>query len=225
MKQHQTICVLCQLNQANLFGFCQPCYNELPWLTNCCTLCALPMTTSDAVICGACLKNPPFFDKVLTPFLYQSPISKLIKAYKFQSRLYLASIFSALIQNAIQQHYSQRTWPEVIIPVPLHNSRLHERGYNQSILLATRLSKAHNIPLQRCAMKRTRATQAQHSINKSNRQSNMNKAFAVQAIIPARHVALIDDVVTTGATINAVSKTLRTAGIERIDVWSIARTP
>jgi len=219
------LCALCRNPTANA-ALCTPCLGELPWIKNACPRCAKPLMAENRqpMLCGDCLRAPPVYQTLLAPFEYQSPIDHLVLALKFGNQFTYAQILGNLLAAAVANYYHQSNWPELIIPVPLHPQRLRERGYNQALEIARPLHKKLRIPLgiNHCA--RLIATQPQALIPASERGRNMRHAFSVNSAIKATHVAIVDDVVTTGSTVGELARVLQKAGVKKVDVWCCART-
>jgi len=153
---------------------------------------------------------------------YEGPIANLIAKMKYQEDLSMSKLFGELLADKLENHLD--VLPQAIIPVPLHNKRLRERGYNQAMELARPIAKRLRIPIVNNQCYRIRATEKQSLTGSRNRKNNMKNAFSAEFSPPLKHIALIDDVITTGNTITEVCKALHKAGVERIDVWAIART-
>jgi len=224
-------CLLCseiiETQDANQQEFCSCCLPQLKRNLICCEHCAIPMPSSqqEIMVCGACQTTPPLWQKAHSTFLYKYPLKKLVAAFKYERRLDLIKVMASNMADDLEISYpSFDTRPDCIVPIPLHALREFNRGYNQSELLAKQLSKRLNISLNRNLIKRVRATPKQSNLNKRHRQKNLRNAFAVntKATIP-KYIALIDDVMTTGATLEAATQTLLNAGVERVDVWCLAR--
>ncbi len=197
----------------------------LPLLHIYCPRCSLPLSTPSKSACGECQKHPPQYKRVISPLIYAEPIRSMIQDTKFNNILHNAAFFADLLLKNIQQHYQHQALPQLILPVPLHNKRLQQRGYNQareiSRLLSQQLSISHNDQ----SLIRIKATDEQSGLNAKQRQHNLKNAFAVaQSLLPIKHVAIVDDVMTTGATVNSVAQTLLDEGVEQVDVWVVART-
>ncbi|WP_260292735.1 ComF family protein [Sedimenticola hydrogenitrophicus] len=203
-------------------GLCAGCREELPYNAQGCRRCGLPLTLGRELVCGHCLQHPPAVDRSLIPFLYAAPIDRLIGQFKFSGRLAQGRLLSRLLGDHLER---QATLPELLIPVPLHPSRLRQRGYNQALELARPLGRRFAIPLDHQSCSRIRHTRPQHALNKHQRRQNIRGAFQVSQPITARHVALVDDVVTTSNTVNELARQLKRAGVARVDVWAVARTP
>lgn len=209
-------CVLCgSLTQAGVW--CADCDADLPRSGKAhCPVCALPTPTGTA--CGQCLQHAPSFDLTVAAFTYAFPIDKLIQAMKFSAQLQLA----ARLADELIPHLT--TTPDFLIAMPLHNTRLRERGFNQSQLLAKHLAQRTGIPLLNHACARTRNTSPQSTLSWQEREKNMHQAFTCSLDLSGKHIALVDDVMTTGASIEALANTVRRAGAQQISAWVIART-
>ncbi len=147
---------------------------------------------------------------------------------KYQSRLELINPMVAPLAQLLPTHYDDDPWPEVVLPVPLHNKRLRERGYDQALLLARALQRQLREVMPKLdghLLKRVRHTPAQQQLAANARQKNIQRAFALRGKPMCKHVAVLDDVVTTGATVSEITRLLKNSMVERVDIWSIARTP
>lgn len=207
---------------------CAGCFQDLPWLEHCCHRCAEPLPPSLAsgskVICGRCLKHSPAFDRTCCPLNYEFPVNRLVNQLKDHADAQVLQLASKLFCERWQSAICQQP-PEYLIPVPLHPKRLYGRGYNQSLELARGLSGTLAIPLAPHTVSRTLATEDQKSLDAKSRRRNLQKAFAVQPDFVAQHVTIVDDVMTTGSTVDAIARLLKQSGVERVDVWCLARTP
>jgi len=210
-------CLLCGSSSQQL-PVCNACIADLPILDQVCPRCAMPLATNN--ICGSCLHHPPEQDHSVSLFRYHDPVDRLIADFKYHDKLYLTQLFGTLMS----QQLKNRVLPHCLIPIPLYPSRLRQRGYNQSLELAKILSTKLNISISNDYLVRTRDTAPQASLPYKQRKGNLYRAFGLkQNTVPA-HIALIDDVLTTGHTANAAAKLLRQAGATTIEVWTIART-
>jgi len=220
-------CILCGAAGEPPLDLCSACFAELPWLNTFCLYCALPLPiTTTPQICGACLQTPPPFAKTRALFSYQNPIDKLITGLKFHHKLVYAKLLAELFAKQLTCILAEDTsLPDCIIPVPLHPSRLRERGFNQAVEIIRPVARKFKIPLDLVSCHRIRATKAQTELAANQRHANIKNAFAVsKKLTRLKHVVVFDDVVTTGNTARELSKTLRQNGVERIDVWCCART-
>ncbi len=219
----------CQLCGGKVSGdpdLCAPCRRELPHNAHPCPRCALPMPAAAPAgqPCGHCRKHPPPFQRCIAPFLYAPPLDHLITGLKFQGRLTAGRLLSALLADHLEQAATD-DWPEALVPIPLHPTRLRSRGYNQALELARPLGRRFGIPLLPRLCRRTRATAPQREQHLEQRHRNLRGAFRVSSAPVFRHLAIVDDVVTTGATAAELARVLLRAGARRVDVWSVARTP
>lgn len=213
-------CLLC--GDPGLPGrdLCEPCARELPYLRRACARCALPLALDGQPICGRCLTNPPSFDATYAPLLYRQPVRHLVQALKFHRHYAHARLLGLLLAESLAH---RGTFPELVLPVPLHASRLRQRGFNHSAEIAREVARRLAIPLAVGVVARCRATPPQVGLTAKARTRNVRHAFAVTRPLRARHVAILDDVMTTGSTVNELAGVLRTAGVERIDIWVCAR--
>lgn len=216
-------CLLCGGRGANSGDLCEGCARDFPRNDVCCPRCALPLKTP-APLCGECLDREPPFASAWAPFRYAHPLDLLEARFKFRGDLAAGRVLADLmIERAVDDAPAR---PDLIVAVPLHVSRLRERGYNQAFELAKPVAGALGVPIARDGLARIRATPAQTGLDAAARRRNLRGAFAVPrgASLP-KHIALFDDVVTTGATVRECARVLRRAGVERIDVWALARAP
>ena len=214
-------CLLCDASGANGIDLCAECTTELPRNPSCCARCALPLAVP-AALCGQCQRKPPPWDAAWAPFRYAWPLDRLESRYKFGRDLAAGRVLGTLWQR----QPLALALPELILPIPLHNGRLRQRGYNQALELARPLARAFDVPLQHDLLQRIRATPAQTELDAATRRRNVRGAFALRrgASLPA-HVAVLDDVMTTGATLAECARVLKRAGVLRVDVWALARAP
>ena len=175
-------------------------------------------------LCAGCLTNTrKFISRTICPFQYEYPINRLIQNFKFHDDLDLSGFFSDQIIE--KQALSDYSLPEIILPVPLHMQRIRQRGFNQSLELAKMLAKKLGLELLENTIVRNRDTPPQSGLDMRMRRTNLRGAFKLIRIPPVKkHVAIVDDVLTTGATSNEVARVLKSAGFERIDLWVCART-
>lgn len=195
------------------------CRHDLPWIRTGCKLCGKPLPIDS--ICGECQQKAPIYAQSRIAFGYAYPVNLLIQRLKFSHRLDIASSLAALLAAVLDD----TSWPEYLVPVPMHRSRLRERGYNQAGEIARCLSRLLGIPLAQDCCRRIRHTAAQSGLPAQRRRGNVRGAFRIGEMPTAlHHVAIVDDVVTTGATVSELARTLRGAGVEKIEVWACART-
>lgn len=218
-------CLLCGAPGIQGMDICASCLHDLPHNQDHCLICALPLPSNHAEkpICGRCLQRPPSFDRCHAPFTYGYPVSGLISDFKFNGKLHTGRLLAELLIGFIERN--DLKLPDLVMPVPLHPRRLRARGFNQALELARPVARHFNIPLDTKGCRRIKATEAQSGLDKKIRMRNMRSAFEVVNRIDCEHLVLIDDVVTTGATVNELAKALKGPGVKRIDVWALARTP
>ena len=154
--------------------------------------------------------------------MYASPLKELIGHLKFHGNLSYTPLLAQTFINSLK--HRKNNLPECIIPVPLHQQRLRERGFNQALELARIIAKQLHIPVDYTLCQRNKATPFQSGLSAKQRKQNLKGAFSVEKTRLYKHVAIFDDVVTTGTTVNELAKQLRQSGVETIEVWAIART-
>lgn len=214
-------CLLCRDAGVAGLDLCGPCAAELPRNISCCARCALPLP-SPAALCGVCQRRAPPWDSAWAPFRYGWPLDRLEARYKFGRELAAGRTLAALWQAASPP----ATLPGLIVPVPLHRTRLRQRGYNQALELARPLGRTLAVPVRHDLLLRPRATVAQTELDAPARRRNVRGAFALrEGVQLPPHVALLDDVMTTGATLAECARVLKRAGVARVDVWALARAP
>jgi len=218
-------CVLCGAPGHAGLDLCQGCWADLPHNSEACPRCALPLPAGQeaGTPCGPCQRHPPPFTASHAAFRYEDPLPALVAGMKFRTRFNLLRLLGQCLTQALVEQGAER--PGLIIPVPLHPRRLRERGYNQALELARQPAAALGLPIDSVTCIRARPTSAQVGLGDQERRRNVRGAFAVVRRPEARHVALLDDVVTTGSTVSELSRVLLAAGVERVDVWAVARTP
>jgi ComF family protein len=219
------ICICCGFDSETEFDICIFCKNNLPWISNRCYSCGLALVANfEAMICEPCRSNAPPFNRLCGMFAYEPPITTFITQLKFSKKIAMSALLSHLMAEAVKDHwYKGQQLPELIIPVPLHQLRHRHRGYNQALELCQPLAKLLSIPLGADVCQRVKFTKQQSRLNKSQRNANLRNAFTVKGKIQYKHVAIVDDVVTTGSTVRAMCLALLTSGVETIDVWCVAR--
>lgn len=214
-----TTCRLCGGDGEQGRELCRGCHADLPWITSACRCCGEPLPAGSAeLLCGRCLRRPPSFEQVLAPLHFEPPIDRLIHAFKFRGDLAAGRLLATLLADAATERR-----PELLLPVPLHDRRLRQRGFNQSLEMARQLSRRHRLPLAANLLLRRRDTPAQHALPARARRANIRGAFELRGALPAGHIALIDDVLTTGHTAAEIARVLKRAGATRVEVWVVAR--
>lgn len=216
-------CLLCGAPGEGDRDLCAGCAGDMARNQPCCARCAEPLAVA-ALLCGACLKHEPPFAAAWAPLRYAHPLDLIEARFKFHGDLAAGRVLADLLCAAADQQTPPR--PDCLIPIPLHATRLRERGYNQALELARPLAARLGIPLRIDLLERTRATPAQTGLDAAARKRNLRGAFALRphAELP-QHIAVFDDVMTTGATLREAARVLRRSGVARIDVWALARAP
>lgn len=218
-------CLLCAASDGGDLGLCKACCDDLPWQpSSLCPQCGIPHAQDygkTTIICGRCLKKPPHFTATQALFSYTFPIDAVLQAYKYKHRLPLAQFFARLFFKHIQQS----TDIDTIIPMPLHPARLHTRGFNQALEIARILSNSLAINLDYKSCQRVKNNPPQASLALKDRVNNMQGAFQCNTDLSGKTVAIVDDVMTTGASMNALAKTIKKAGAKQVICWVMARTP
>ena len=200
---------------------CSNCYVRLPFLKSSCSVCAMPISSSQQ-ICGQCLQKSPTFDKTIAAFHYEPPISDFILSIKYSAGFDCLPLLTNSLQQSIVESYEADKFPELMIPVPLNRARLVKRGFNQATEVAKFLSRKLTIPLASELAFRSKTTVPQADLSAVERTRNLKNAFSIKGVAPS-HCAVIDDVMTTGSTVDSLSKALKKAGATRVDVWCLAR--
>lgn len=191
-----------------------------------CACCGFPFefTVEAGALCAACLAEPPLYKSARAALVYNEKSRKLILAFKHGDQIHSVGAFVPWLQRTGQEMLAQA---DLLIPVPLHRWRLLARRYNQAALIAQALGKAAGLPVAPMALERVRATPSQGHLKAKDRFANVRKAFAVPPsyadFLKDRHIVLIDDVLTTGATVQECARVLLKAGAARVDVLTIAR--
>jgi len=190
-----------------------------------CQYCALPLAGAN-LVCGECLRQPPPFNRTEACWTYQFPVAQLVSAFKYRRKYSYGQTLCQLMTYHLAAAYAGQPFPDVIVPAPLHWRRHWQRGFNQSELLAKYYSSALNIRLLH-AVQRRRSTRSQQSLTAAQRKLNLLNAFHInqQEEIAGKCIALVDDVMTTGATAKEISQTLLNAGAAEVHIWVLARTP
>ena len=214
-------CLLCHDQPESQSGLCRDCWQKLPFIRDPqCLSCARALTHPG--ICGQCQQRPPVYDSVLAPLAYDNPVNEMLCALKYRQHLSFARPIAGIMVDAVVTQRQKR--PDMLCAVPMTSRALRKRGLNQSIFIARFISRGLGIPLCAALLKKIRHTDQQSALSAENRQSNLDNAFACRRRLDGRHVALIDDILTTGATANEISKILKAAGAVRVDLWACART-
>lgn len=210
-------CPLCGAARSEGGAFCGGCAAALPALpAQRCRVCAIGLAAGE--LCGACLDRPPYYDGVSAAYAYAFPVDALIHAYKYGGELSLAPVLGA----ALAQAASAET--DALVPMPLSDTRLRERGFNQALELARHAGRALGVAVRARACRKTRDTPPQAALPWAARTRNVRGAFVCDEDFEGLRVAVVDDVMTTGATVNELARNLKRAGAASVWVWVVART-
>lgn len=225
-RQPATSCLLCE-RPGGPHALCPGCLADLPWNHTACRHCALPLPAGQPA-CAACLATPPLQARTLAPLRYEFPVDHLVAGLKYHGRLAHAPLLGALLRDHVLATVPDL--PDLLLPVPLHRGRLADRGYNQALEIARPLARATGLAQETRLLQRRRATAPQMSLDADTRARNPQGAFSLDRARLAQlgnpqHVAIIDDVMTTGATLREIAGLLQQAGVSRIEFWVVARTP
>lgn len=223
-------CACCQqqLPHTTDLALCNECHFDLPWLGHCCAVCSLPLDVQ-ASICGKCLREPPGFIHSKIPFRYDYPLNHLILDFKFNHHFARGELLSRLLIDFLHDAYKDQALPDALVPVPIHPWRQFRRGFNQSELLTRDISDAIDIEAHYRLCYRQQQAASQKDSSKQARRDNLKDAFGIAPrkapLIKGKHLALVDDVVTTGATANELSRLFLQQGAASVVIWALARTP
>jgi ComF family protein len=202
---------------------CPACTDALPWNRSACAACGLPLPVP-AAACGACLRRPPPLSATRAVFRYAAPLDRLLPRLKFHGDLAAGRLCAGLMAEALAGPLADGPRPQALIPLPLHRDRLRARGFDQALELARPLGRALALPVTDDLLRRVRDTAPQSRLDAPARRRNLRGAFALApGATPPAHVVLIDDVMTTGATLHAAADALLRAGALRVDAWVCAR--
>lgn len=227
------LCQLCHRSSPELV--CTACYTD--WLKPTqmrCLRCAHKLENSNiathpthsALICGTCLNKPPIFERTYTLGGYATPQDQLIWALKFNKQIPLANFFAKHLAQLIQQSLLETMCqPILLLPIPLSKERMQQRGYNQAWEITRRISRLCRLPADPTGLIKIRNTDVQTALDINARQRNLRGSFVAQASVKGQHILLIDDVMTSGITLNEAARTLRRAGALSIRNYVVMRTP
>lgn len=211
-------CLVCAGTADQDYALCRGCERALPQVDPACPCCAA--ATPVAYLCGRCLRAPPAFDQTLAAFRYAPPLAGLIQTLKYRRDLRIAPTLGRIFTRVLLPRVAHM--PDAIVPVPLHRRRLRQRGFNQALELARPLARATGVPLRFATRHHHGRPQAE--LGMRERRGNLRGAFGVPPRLGARRVAIVDDVMTTGATAHELAGALKRAGATHVQVWVLART-
>ena len=210
-------CLLC--NGRATRALCPGCHADLPWHRQPhCTQCAVP--TPDGQLCGSCLKRPPAFDRTHAALAYAFPLDRLIPRLKYRGQLAIAPALGTCLTECV----AAAPRPDRLIAMPLHATRIRERGFNHAGEIARTVARQLGLPLDLDSCRRTRDTPPQMGLKHDARRRNVRGAFDCSGDVQGQRIALIDDVMTTGTSLDELAATLKRAGAREVSCWVVART-
>ena len=221
-------CAVCGLRSNRPLELCEPCERELPWLEYACAQCALPLA-SEGTLCGQCLRRPPAFDAAVAACLFTEPIAGFVHALKDAGQFAMAPVLVELLAQPVADRVADAGRPDLLVPMPLHWTRRWRRGFNQARLLASGLRRHpllvdFELKIDSRLCRRLRPTPSQRALSATQRHRNLRDAMDCIAPVDGLTVAIVDDVLTTGASADALAAALKQAGAAQVEVWCVART-
>jgi ComF family protein len=213
----QSDCVLCGAMGAG--EVCDACAKSLPRIGEACARCALPGAAHST--CAECLRHEPAFDGAVCVFAYGFPLDAMVGRFKYAGDLAIGRWLALELAARV----AGESAPDVIVAPPTTRARLRERGFNQALELAKVVARQRAIPLARDAVSRLRDDAPQAALDRARRLANLREAFECKPSLKGSDVVVVDDVITTGATAEAMARALKAAGAERVRLWGVARTP
>ena len=219
-------CDLCGLPSGRDIDLCIPCEGELPWLGNCCRQCALPLA-GGGPLCGRCVVNPPAFDQCLAACTYADPVSQWVQVGKYRGDFSRLAILASLMSRALARLEDP---PDLVVPMPLHWRRRWRRGFNQAEALARELLRQprlehYRLRIDNTLCRRVVATPPLPGLEARQRMRNLQDAFRCSRRLGGKSIAIVDDVLTTGASAGELARNLKQSGAAKVQIWCAARTP
>ena len=216
-------CLICRAPGLDNLSICQACTDKLRDNQKCCQRCSLPLATTAQVLCPACQTSPPGFHSSFIPYQYRGEIINLVRNFKFSGNMTSGKVLAELFCRKLTTGNIVK--PDLLVPVPLHPARTRHRGFNQALWLANQIGRQLNIEVNHKLVTRRVNSASQHLLNKQARLNNLKQAFRLENKHLPSHIAIIDDVVTTGSTANAIASLFKHNNDIVIQLWAIARTP
>ena len=213
------VCLGCGCDPGDSSLLCHFCCEHLEAVPNACEYCGQPNPVN-GIICPACRLNPPRWQRLIAPLQYRGTTRDYLLQLKHSQATPLAK---ALCRHTLERFRQQWPRPQVLLPVPLHRTRLRDRGYNQAREIARIWSTDLDIAIDHRALTRVRATALQSGLSALQRENNVRLAFDYSPRRPYQHVAVVDDIVTTGSTVSEITRLLHREGVEFVEVWALAR--
>lgn len=220
-KLFPATCLLClDPGQPPFLDLCRDCEEDFPRTSRGCAICAAPLAPP-AIVCGHCVTQRPAFDAAFVPYRYEFPLVELVHRLKYGGQIAIARILGTLLGRRIAERGA--TAVDALVPVPLHPAREARRGYNQAGEIARFAAEILGLPVADRLAVRRRATEEQAALPAIVRRVNVAGAFEIRAKEVPPAVAIVDDVLTTGSTADALAGELKRAGCRRVEVWAVAR--
>ena len=222
------LCHICRvfIPDAGALHICPACRDEIKIVVSpICLICGIPFTgIGDDHACGKCLGDQPAFDVARAALIHEGASRNLIHAFKYNNKTHLRRPL-ALLTIELLKDFIKDEKPELILPVPLHIDRLRKRGFNQAVLLGELLSREWGIPMERRALLRLRRTEPQVTLSAAERLNNVKNAFGLSGTVAlsGKRILLLDDVITTGSTVDECARIVKKAGASRVSVVTVAR--
>jgi len=205
-------------------GLCFDCLSKIRWITPpLCSTCGIPFPSQEEKdhLCGSCLQKPRYFTMSRALGYYEGPLREVIHRWKYQGKIYLSPLFGEWMARGFFRHWKVDLF-DLVIPVPLHLQRLRERGFNQALLLAKELSRRTGIPYRKHLLEKMEPTVPQVILSGREREKGVKGAFHLgKGEMQGKRILLVDDVYTTGATVNECARVLLAGGVQRVDVLTL----
>ncbi|WP_105102359.1 ComF family protein [Microbulbifer pacificus] len=218
-------CLLCGSGDQVHAGICAPCQRDLPIIHHACDQCALPLENISDRTCPQCLQYPPPQSRSRASWNYAYPVAQLIQRFKYRRDFAAGRTLAELTAETIGRQLRAEAPPDLLVPVPLHWRKQLSRGYNQAQLIADILGRHWQIPVDHRTLRKVAHTGSQQQLRRSQRLKNLARSFAASSRVAGLHIGLVDDVITTGATVEAAAQSLLRAGASQVSVYALARTP
>lgn len=215
-------CLLClDPGQPPSLDLCPACQADLPRVLPACTGCALPLPRADAFLCGDCLQRPRAFDAAFAAFRYEFPMDSLVRRLKYGGDIAVARMLGTLLGDMVLAAHPIHV--QALVPVPLHRRREAARGYNQAGEIARFAARRLGLPVLHGLVRRRRDTAEQVGMGAPQRAENLRGAFELARPLPVARVAIVDDVMTTGSTVEELAAVLKDGGAGWVEGWAVAR--